>query len=70
MAIEPVVFDSHNLGGKFALVLAFAGAREDVEYQVSLMRELGFTKTTGIEYDRAFWKLHLLRGGHLCLLRQ
>jgi hypothetical protein len=55
MAIEPVVFDSHNLGGKFALVLAFAGAREDVEYQVNFMRELGFTKTTGFEYDRAFW---------------
>jgi FAD/FMN-containing dehydrogenase len=56
MAIEPVVFDSHNLVGNFALVLAFAGAREDVEYQVNLMRELGFTETTGIEYDRAFWK--------------
>jgi FAD/FMN-containing dehydrogenase len=37
---EPVLLDAHNLAGGLRLVAAFAGAREDVAYQLAIAREM------------------------------
>ena len=52
-AVEPVVMDAHNLGGGITLVVAFSGAREDVEEQCSVSEGLGFTEAS-LENDGKF----------------
>jgi FAD/FMN-containing dehydrogenase len=49
--LTPVVLDLHNARAPFCLVLGFAGTREEVDWQLSKARELGFTKTSSLDYD-------------------
>lgn len=58
--LEPVILDLHNMGGQGALslVLAFAGAGEDVQHQVSFAKTLGFREGTAsaiLAYESEFW---------------
>ena len=52
--VEPIVLDAHNLEGELALVTAFAGMREDVEYQVAIARPLGFAICAAPLYQMNF----------------
>jgi glycolate oxidase FAD binding subunit len=54
-SVVPVIIDAHNHGDAPALVVGFAGANEDVAWQLGCARELGFTKDASLEYEQAFW---------------
>lgn len=60
--LTPVVLDLHNLSPRddsttdaATIVLGFAGAREDVDYQLNLARELGATEPSNLDHDKKFW---------------
>jgi len=53
--VVPVIIDAHNHGGAPALVVGFAGANEDVAWQLACARDLGFTQDASLEYEGAFW---------------
>jgi FAD/FMN-containing dehydrogenase len=54
-AITPVVVDVYDESGTPTLVAGFAGAREDVEWQLQRAREIGFGETASLEYEQRFW---------------
>jgi FAD/FMN-containing dehydrogenase len=54
--LMPAVLDLHNLSPAtchLALVLGFAGTREEVEWQLAKAAELGFTQPSSLGYDKA-----------------
>jgi FAD/FMN-containing dehydrogenase len=58
--LTPMVLDLHNLGTPGStspegaiVVLGFAGTREEVEWQLSRARELGFAESASLDYDSA-----------------
>jgi FAD/FMN-containing dehydrogenase len=60
--LDPVVFDLHKVSNEvrpqkmgFTVVLGFAGAFEDVEYQMAIARDLGASEPSNLDYDRVFW---------------
>jgi hypothetical protein len=53
--ISPVILDAYNLSGPAAMVLGFAGTREDVDWQAARGRELGFNEAGSLAYDTGFW---------------
>jgi FAD/FMN-containing dehydrogenase len=55
--LTPIVFDLHNLSDSKSptLVLGFAGTREEVEWQSTQARELGFNETGSLNYESQFW---------------
>jgi FAD/FMN-containing dehydrogenase len=53
--LTPVVLDAYGERGTSTLAMGFAGAREDVDWQVRHARELGFHESASLEYERAFW---------------
>jgi glycolate oxidase FAD binding subunit len=56
--ITPVILDLHSLStnaSAFTVVLGFAGTREEVEWQVANAKELGFTQSTTLDYEKEFW---------------
>ena len=55
-AVEPVILDACDLTGRLTLVAAFAGMREDVEVQLALAANLGFSNVDRIEYHAEFWR--------------
>lgn len=56
--MEPIIFDLHNSRATlpFTIVIGFAGAREDVEHQVSLARSIGFRDEATLDYEAEFWR--------------
>ena len=52
-AAEPVIMDAHNLRGRLTLVTAFAGSREDVDYQLELARKVATWVESSTAYDKA-----------------
>jgi glycolate oxidase FAD binding subunit len=53
--VTPVIIDLYGHGTASVLLLGFAGAREDVEWQMDRAREIGFTDGASLEYEREFW---------------
>lgn len=60
--LAPVVLDWHNVSRPSAstgpageIVLGFAGAREDVEWQTERAATLGFTEAGDLDYVATFW---------------
>jgi len=53
--ITPVILDVYPDAGVPAIVLGFAGAREDVEWQLARARELGFMDRGSLDYEQEFW---------------
>ena len=53
--LVPTVIDLHNVGPQLAAVLGFAGAQEDVKYQLAQARELGAEEPTNLSYEKEFW---------------
>lgn len=60
--LTPSVMDLHNVlspssspAKAFAVVLGFAGPREDVDYQLEKAREFGTNTPADLDYDRMFW---------------
>jgi hypothetical protein len=55
--LTPVVFDLHNLFDSKSptLVLGFAGTREEVDWQSTKARELGFNENGSLNYESQFW---------------
>src|SRR5207253_5273996 len=53
-AVEPVVLDAHNVHGPLTLVTAFAGSREDVQYQGDLARKTATWVESSTAYDTGF----------------
>ncbi len=49
--IDPVIFDAHRMAGRLTLVIAFAGAREDVAYQVELAQRITGWDRSSTAYD-------------------
>lgn len=60
-ALNPIALDLHNVPdagvapGLF-LTIGFAGAREDVEEQMSEATGLGFSKPTDLGHEKRFWE--------------
>jgi FAD/FMN-containing dehydrogenase len=55
--VDPVIFDAHNLEDNFALVLGFSGAREDVDYQTSLISSIAAWTPSNTRYAQQFSSL-------------
>jgi len=60
--LAPVVLDMHNLESRIqnpesriTVVMGFAGAREDVEWQVARANDLGAKEPSNLEHEAAFW---------------
>jgi hypothetical protein len=54
--VTPTVLDLHNLENQtLSVVLGFAGNREEVEWQVDLVRGLGFAEAASLDYENKFW---------------
>jgi FAD/FMN-containing dehydrogenase len=53
--VTPIVLDVHGERETPILIMGFAGAREDVDWQVGRARELGLRESASLEYERAFW---------------
>jgi FAD/FMN-containing dehydrogenase len=63
--LAPVVLDLHNVAAPSApmgareksatVVLGFAGSREEVEWQLDLARQPGFSDPSSLNYDAQFW---------------
>jgi glycolate oxidase FAD binding subunit len=55
--VTPVVLDLHNSVSAvpFAVVLGFAGTREEVEWQLAHAAELGFKQASSLDYAAKFW---------------
>jgi FAD/FMN-containing dehydrogenase len=54
-AAEPVLLDAHNFTGKYTLVAAFAGVREDVDFQIAMATSLGLMRISTLPTHRVFW---------------
>lgn len=54
--LTPVVLDACTAPNGHALVLGFAGPREDVEWQVNRARDLELTETSSLDHERMFWE--------------
>jgi hypothetical protein len=54
---SPVLPISQTGSKGFTVVLGFAGAREDVQYQLAKARELGASTPSSLEYEKQFWSL-------------
>jgi FAD/FMN-containing dehydrogenase len=62
--VTPVVVDLHNLptksessgGTTFTVMLGFAGTREEVEWQLARVSELGFDRPGSLDYETEFWQ--------------
>jgi glycolate oxidase FAD binding subunit len=54
-ALTPVVLDLYGQAGPPTIVLGFAGAHEDVDWQMERAREIGFTAGGSLDYERQFW---------------
>jgi len=59
--IEPVIFDADNLEDRFRLVLAMAGASEDVEAQARAAADLGFNEAATLDVQLQFCALEQIR---------
>ncbi|MBI5775027.1 MAG: FAD-binding oxidoreductase [Verrucomicrobia bacterium] len=44
-----------SVAAPFTLVLAFAGSRKEVEWQLGEARRLGFTEAMKLDYEKDFW---------------
>lgn len=55
--LTPVILDAHRCDGAsgISIVLGFAGTCEEVEWQSSLARSLGFEASANLEYETRFW---------------
>lgn len=56
--MAPVILDLHSLStdaSAFTVVLGFAGTQEEVDWQLSWAREIGFTRPAALDYEREFW---------------
>ncbi len=57
--ITPVVLDLHKLSPSgaegLAIVLGFAGTREEVEWQLAKAGELGVNQPSSLDYETKFW---------------
>ena len=56
--MTPIVLDLHSLSANataFTVVLGFAGTREEVDWQLSRARELGFSRPAALDYEKEFW---------------
>lgn len=54
--LTPVVLDACAAAHGHALIIGFAGAREDVQWQVDRARDLGLTESSSLDYERTFWE--------------
>lgn len=54
-ALVPVVMDWHNLAGGHSIVLGFAGSRAEVEWQITLAKELGIQEPGTLDHEPQFW---------------
>jgi len=55
--LNPIVIDIYRSGQtSTTLVAGFAGAREDVEWQLARARELGLAESASMDYDESFCK--------------
>lgn len=53
--LAPVVFDLYRAAGSsFSLVLGFDGTNEDVDWQLTVATQLGFTENTTLDHDQRF----------------
>jgi FAD/FMN-containing dehydrogenase len=52
--LTPVVLDLHGAATEHTLILGFAGAREDVEWQRERAQALGITETATLDYNEVF----------------
>jgi FAD/FMN-containing dehydrogenase len=58
--VTPVVLDLHNLETltvhcSIVLVVGFAGTREEVDWQLAQVRELGVRDPSSLDYEKVFW---------------
>jgi FAD/FMN-containing dehydrogenase len=57
--LTPTVLDLHSPSSgdtnSSLLILGFDGSREEVEWQLSKARELGFLEQASLEYEKNFW---------------
>ncbi len=55
--ITPLVLDLYKLSTNepLKLVLGFAGSREEVEWQMAHVGELGFNESASLDYEKKFW---------------
>ncbi|MEW6306952.1 MAG: FAD-binding oxidoreductase [Verrucomicrobiota bacterium] len=55
--LTPHVLDLHNqnAGAALALVLGFAGTREEVDWSLARAAELGFAEPGSLDHENAFW---------------
>lgn len=55
--LNPIVIDiCRSEQGSATLVTGFAGAREDVEWQLARAHELGLAESATLDYDGNFWR--------------
>lgn len=54
--LTPVVLDLHGAAAEHNLVLALAGAREDVEWQRERAQAAGVSEPATLSYDDSFWQ--------------
>jgi FAD/FMN-containing dehydrogenase len=54
--LTPIAIDIYNQErNQPALIIGFAGSREDVEWQLNKARELGLSEAATLEYNEQFW---------------
>jgi FAD/FMN-containing dehydrogenase len=55
--LTPVIFDLQNLSdsNSATLILGFAGTRDEVEWQSTKARDLGFNESGSLNYESQFW---------------
>jgi glycolate oxidase FAD binding subunit len=56
--LTPVVLDLHNVSlanPSSSLVLAFAGTRDEVDWQMAKAKELGFNEMASLNHETVFW---------------
>jgi FAD/FMN-containing dehydrogenase len=66
--VTPVLFDLHNLASQLSLVVGFAGAKEDVEWQTAKARALGISEAVDLNYQERFWSENLPTPARLSIL--
>ncbi len=61
--LTPSVVDLHNFGSSnffpWRLVIGFAGAGEEVDWQLGKAQEMGFDDPSSLDYERQFWNVRL-----------
>jgi FAD/FMN-containing dehydrogenase len=55
--LTPTVLDLHrgNVASEFSIVVGFAGTRAEVEWQLAVAQQLGFTTPASLDYETQFW---------------